>query len=116
MKIKIDGKEYPFDPDALTFDEACDLEEIFGGTFGEFGQGLRKASMNAMRAFVFILPRRDNPALRLGDVGGTVRGTLKFVKDTADEKAEEEAADQVVREVPDFTPTDSEPPETRSEA
>ena len=35
MKIQIDGKEYPFDPDALTFDESCDLEGVFGGTFGE---------------------------------------------------------------------------------
>ena len=109
MKIQIDGKEYPFDPDALTFDEACDLEGIFGGTFGEFGQALRKTSMNAIRAFVFILQRRDNPALRLGDVGSTVLGTLRFVKENADKKDEETATP--VREEPDFTPTASEAPE-----
>ena len=114
MKIQIDGKEYPFDPDALTFDEACDLEGIFGGTFGEFGQALRKTSMNAIRAFVFILQRRDNPALRLGDVGSTVLGSIKFLKEAADVKAEEDSAGQVERELPDPTPTDSETPEPKS--
>jgi hypothetical protein len=115
LKIQIDGKEYPFDPDALTFDEACDLEGIFGGTFGEFGQALRKTSMNAIRAFVFILQRRDNPALRLGDVGGTVLGTLKFIKDPEDVKAEATAEGTVQRDEPDFTPTDSEPQGEKSE-
>jgi hypothetical protein len=116
LKIQIDGKEYPFDPDALTFDESCDLEGVFGGTFGEFGQALRKTSMNAIRAFVFILQRRDNSALRLGDVGGTVIGSLKFIKDPEDVKAEATAEGTVQRELPDPTLTDSEPPETRSEA
>jgi hypothetical protein len=115
LKIQIDGKEYPFDPDALTFDEACDLEGIFGGTFGEFGQALRKTSMNAIRAFVFILQRRDNSTLRLGDVGSTVLGSLKFVKEADDVKAEKDAEGQVEQETPDPTLTDSEPQGEKSE-
>jgi hypothetical protein len=110
LKININGQEYPFDADSLTFDEACDLEGVFGGTFGEFGAALRKTSMTAIRAFVFILMRRNNPELRIDDIGRTVLGDLKFVKEKADKDETEP-----VRELPDPTLTDFEQPEPASE-
>jgi predicted transcriptional regulator of viral defense system len=113
VKINIDGTEYPFSADALTFDEACDLEEVFGGTFGEFGTALKKTSMQAIRAFVYILRRRDNPTLRIGDIGGKHLSELKFVKERADEETTEDK--ELPREVADPTQTDSEQPETKSE-
>lgn len=56
------------DPEDLTLDEVEEVEDLIGGDVTEaFAKGQPKAK--AIKALVFVLMRRDNPAITMEEVG-----------------------------------------------
>jgi hypothetical protein len=61
--ITIAGVTY--DIDDLTLNEMEEIENLAGQTFGE----LNYAGAKTMKAFTFVLMKRDNPAITMEEVG-----------------------------------------------
>lgn len=68
IRVTVDGVPYDYDPKTLTNDEAMAIEKVTGGTYAQWGQALTNGSALATTAMVWILRRRNEPALRFDDV------------------------------------------------
>jgi hypothetical protein len=59
--------------ESLTFDELDDLEAATGEPFGQIisrmGQGIDGLSAKTLRAFLWLLERRDDPDVTLEEMG-----------------------------------------------
>lgn len=69
MKFAIDGTEYDFDLDSLTFDEAEAVEEFTGYDVVEFGEAVQTSKVKAMRAMVYLAKRRNGEDVEWADLG-----------------------------------------------
>lgn len=68
MKITVGGKLYEYDAESLTNKEAAAIETALDVTFTRWTELLKAGSVHALTALVWIVQRRENPALRFGDV------------------------------------------------
>jgi hypothetical protein len=68
MKISVDGNTYDFDAESMRNDEAMLIEKQCGVTFKQWGELLEQGSVLAMTALVWIIQRRENPALLFEEV------------------------------------------------
>lgn len=68
MRITVKGKEHDFDAGTITNREAMDLERATGLTFGQWNDALKERSALAMTGMVWLVLRREEPALRFDAV------------------------------------------------
>lgn len=68
LRIRLDGREYDGHIDHLDIEEAEAIEQVTGLSFGDWQDAMRSRSARALRAFIWVLRRRDEPALRYNDV------------------------------------------------
>lgn len=66
MIIKYDGREYPFDMDDVTIQQALAIEKYMGGSFAEWGQKLQEGvDLRARQALGWLIlhPEHDGQDL-----------------------------------------------------
>ena len=68
MRITVGDTTYDYDVTTMGNDEAIALEEEVGYTVSEMLQALDRNSIKALTALLWLIQRRDNPALEFGDV------------------------------------------------
>ena len=68
MKFTVDGTHYDFDETTLTNKEVMDIESRCSCTFGEWSDLLKRNSMVALTALVWIALRRERTDMKYGDV------------------------------------------------
>lgn len=68
MKITVDGTTYDYDPDTLRNDEAMALEAALSMTFKQWSEQLTAGSVGALTGLVWLVKRREEPALRFSEV------------------------------------------------
>jgi hypothetical protein len=117
-KIQVADVTYDFDPADLTNDEGIAVEKVMNCTFDQWNTKLAEGSMQAMTALVWLLQRRDNPALRYSDVHFKM-GDVKAVTDDDGEAVDPAAVAELVpggklAEVPNSPEVDSTPVEEAS--
>lgn len=83
MKLTIDGKAYEYDPDTLLNTEMMALEAAVGVTFQQWGEQLQQGSATALTGLVWLVERREQPALRFSDVVFKV-ASLEIEEEEAD--------------------------------
>jgi hypothetical protein len=61
-------RAWDFEPDKLMSPEAIAIEKLTGMTFGEWLQAVRRTSMTATHAYLYVMLKRETPALKPSDV------------------------------------------------
>jgi len=84
--VTVDGHKYEFSEGSMTNLEAMAIEDVLGVTVGEWQDLLNRRSMRATTALVWMLRRREEPALKFEEV---VFNPSSIDFDTSDEDAEE---------------------------
>jgi hypothetical protein len=91
LKIKVDGKEYGYDPTKLLFSEAAFVQKRTGLKVQEWQAGLAEMDAYALAGLVYILRKRAGEAPDWDDFDFDI-ASLEFVDDDeADEPAPKEA-------------------------
>ena len=89
MKFKVNGNEYEFDEESVTFGEARMLERVTGMTMSELGDKGEGGSVEAMQAFIWLAVRREDPIVQFSDLDEWSIADLEIDdEDEADENAE----------------------------
>lgn len=68
MKITVDGKAYDFDEESMLNTEAMALEAAMGMPTQQWSELLQKGSVSALTGLVWLVRRREEPALRFSEV------------------------------------------------
>lgn len=69
LKIRIDGREYPFPSfDSLSYREARRIKKETGLVIGQFFNALEQGDPDALIAIALIAKLRDNPAFKVDDI------------------------------------------------
>lgn len=68
MKLVVDGQAFEFDQSRITNVEGMAIERATGMLFGEWAEGLKKGSMLAQTALVWVVKKREDPTLRFDDI------------------------------------------------
>src|SRR5450631_2098130 len=88
MKFIVDGKEHDFDEASLTNTEVMAIEAACGCTYGEWSDLLRRNSMQATTALVWVGLRRENPGLAFKDCKFVVRDLIPTPEETPETAAD----------------------------
>lgn len=82
IRITLAGKTYEFSEETAENTELIALEDVTGMTTGECVEALGRGSMRILTALVWMLRRRDEPALALADVKFRARDlAVEYVRD-----------------------------------
>src|SRR5450631_2601551 len=87
MKFIVDGKEHDFDEASLTNTEVMAIEAACGYTYGEWSDLLRRNSMQATTALVWVGLRREKPDLAFKDCKFVVRDLIPATPDVEPDAA-----------------------------
>lgn len=86
-RFKFEGREYEFS--GLRLKEARDIQRVTGFTMGQFEDRVTEGDIECIAALIWVLQKRENPALRFDDVDGDL-STFEIVDDS-DEDGDEAA-------------------------
>lgn len=81
MKFIVDGTEHDFDESSLTNTEVMAIEAACGCTYGEWSDLLRRNSMQATTALVWVGLRREDPGLAFKDCKFVVKDLIPATPD-----------------------------------
>lgn len=85
MRYKIDGVERNLDENTLSNREVMDIEARCNCTYGDWVDLLRRNSMLAITALVWIGLRREQPDLKFSDVTFTMGEVFDIAQDDQEE-------------------------------
>lgn len=100
MKIQLGEQSWPWDPDEIEVDEAIELKKASGGmNFAPFLAGVFELDPIAVRALVWFVRRREEPALLVEGVRFRMADLriLENVKEEADADPPRRAAQAAAR-------------------
>lgn len=108
--LVVDGKELPFDLGKLLNVEVIALTKATGIKFNELGPRMQAMDYEAITAIVWILRKRTEPDLRIGDVTFPI-DSFELV---ADEDDEPDPKDQTPESPPSNVTSQSSPTSSAS--
>lgn len=88
-RITVEGRTYVFDEDTADNTELMAIEDVTGLASIDLEDALNRGSMRAITALVWVLRRREEPALLFADVKFRV-SSLRFDQGPDDEPGKDE--------------------------
>lgn len=63
-----DQQSWPFEPNKLLVPEVIEVERVTGMTYEEWIDAMQRTSATAVRAFLWVMLKRETPTLKVGQV------------------------------------------------